>query len=141
MDIASFVEKWRDSASSERANKDPFLIELCDVLGVPRPAPTTGDTAKDLFVFEKPIVVTLEGGKTTTEPVRDVAGSARASWQARIGTKRWSAPLHRCRCVQHLRPSGTVAANSIIYRGNAHPSPLKSASPVHCGPIINRLPY
>ncbi|WP_437733599.1 hypothetical protein [Sorangium sp. So ce1335] len=37
MDVAAFVEKWSASGASERANKDLFLAELCDVLGVPRP--------------------------------------------------------------------------------------------------------
>lgn len=66
MDVASFIEKWRESAASERANKDAFLIDLCHVLGVPGPAPTTGDPSRDLYVFEKQIALTLEGGKTTT---------------------------------------------------------------------------
>jgi len=66
MDVASFIEKWRESGSSERANKDMFLIELCDLLGVPRPAPTTGDPSRDLYVFEKSIPVPLEGGTKTT---------------------------------------------------------------------------
>jgi len=66
MDVASFVEKWRGSGASERANKDMFLIELCDVLGIPRPAPATGDPSVDLYVFEKSIPVPLEGGTKTT---------------------------------------------------------------------------
>lgn len=66
MDVASFIDKWRESAASERANKDAFLIDLCDVLGVPRPAPTTGDPSRDLYVFEKQIALTLQGGKRTS---------------------------------------------------------------------------
>jgi hypothetical protein len=65
-DVSSFVEKWSASGSSERANKDMFLIELCDVLGVSRPAPTTGDSSKDLYVFEKQIPLAGPGGNTTT---------------------------------------------------------------------------
>jgi hypothetical protein len=43
MNIAAFIAKWSASAAAERANKDTFLQELCDVLGVPRPDPTTAD--------------------------------------------------------------------------------------------------
>ncbi|WP_437875252.1 class I SAM-dependent DNA methyltransferase [Sorangium sp. So ce513] len=67
MDVAAFVEKWSASGASERANKDLFLAELCDVLGVPRPEPATGDPARDRYVFEKPIPMTQEGGKVTTK--------------------------------------------------------------------------
>ncbi|MGK4002384.1 hypothetical protein WMF31_07165 [Sorangium sp. So ce1036] len=59
MDVAAFVEKWSASGASERANKDLFLAELCDVLGVPRPEPATGDPARDRYVFEKPIPITV----------------------------------------------------------------------------------
>ncbi|MDI1476743.1 DNA methyltransferase [Polyangium sp. y55x31] len=67
MDVRAFVEKWSASGASERANKDLFLAELCDVLGVPRPEPATGDPARDRYVFEKPIPMTQEGGKVTTK--------------------------------------------------------------------------
>lgn len=42
MNIDSFIAKWSPSAASERANKDAFLLELCDVLDVPRPDPALG---------------------------------------------------------------------------------------------------
>lgn len=48
-----FLSRWRLAGAAERANKDSFLAELCDVLGVERPQPTTGDPEKDAYVFEK----------------------------------------------------------------------------------------
>ena len=45
-----FIARWTASAAAERANKDAFLSELCDVLGVDRPTPSTGDDARDLYV-------------------------------------------------------------------------------------------
>jgi hypothetical protein len=47
-----FLDRWLGSAGSERANKDMFFSELCDVLGVPRPEPRTGDPERDVYVFE-----------------------------------------------------------------------------------------
>lgn len=38
MTIALFIKRWSESGASERANKDSFLLDLCDVLGVPRPS-------------------------------------------------------------------------------------------------------
>jgi hypothetical protein len=63
--LPDFIAKWLDSGAAERANKDAFLIELCDVLDVPRPTPTTGDAERDSYVFEKDAILPHEGGKTT----------------------------------------------------------------------------
>ncbi len=63
MDVAEFIPRWTESSASERANKDAFLLELCDVLGVPRPDPTTGDSAADRYVFERDAVLVAEGQK------------------------------------------------------------------------------
>jgi hypothetical protein len=63
--LPAFVAKWTASAAAERANKDAFLLELCDVLDVPRPGATTADTEQDTYVFEKDAILPHEGGKTT----------------------------------------------------------------------------
>ena len=63
--FAIFVEKWRPSAAAERANKDSFLNDLCAVLDVPAPDPTTGDAKHDHYVFEKSVQVSSETGRTT----------------------------------------------------------------------------
>ncbi|HEY9420009.1 MAG TPA: DNA methyltransferase, partial [Thermoanaerobaculia bacterium] len=57
-----FITRWSESGDAERANKDSFLTELCDVLGVERPHPKTGDAARDLYVFEKDVPRTRAGG-------------------------------------------------------------------------------
>lgn len=61
----AFIAKWEASGAAERANKDAFLLDLCDVLGVPRPTPTTGDTEKDLYVFERDAKLSHAGGAVT----------------------------------------------------------------------------
>jgi hypothetical protein len=63
--LPDFVAKWSASGAAERANKDAFLLELCDVLDVPQPAPTTGDPLRDTYVFEKDAILPHEGGTTT----------------------------------------------------------------------------
>ncbi len=62
MAIDDFIQRWSASSAAERANKDAFLIELCDVLDVPHPSPTTGDPAKDTYVFERDALLPREGG-------------------------------------------------------------------------------
>lgn len=53
MTFEELIVRWSGSGDAERANKDSFLTELCDALGVERPHPKTGDPERDLYVFEK----------------------------------------------------------------------------------------
>lgn len=110
MDISSFIAKWKRSSASERANKDTFLVELCDVLGVPRPDPATGDLARDRYVFEKPIPTAHEGGKLTVKRVdlykhgcflleakQGGAAGGRKAGTARRGTATWDLAMDDAR--------------------------------------------
>ena len=62
MDVAAFLARWREAGPAERANKDSFLAELCDVLEVERPVPKTNDPEKDRYVFEKDVARSREDG-------------------------------------------------------------------------------
>ena len=55
LDVEDFVGRWQNSQASERANGQPFVIELCALLGVKPPAPATGDAQADPYRFERPI--------------------------------------------------------------------------------------
>jgi hypothetical protein len=41
--IRESIDRWDPSGGAERANYQLFISELCDVLKVPRPAPTVAD--------------------------------------------------------------------------------------------------
>ncbi len=64
--ISAFISRWQNSGAAERANYQMFLSELCDLLGVPRPAPTSPDSAKNLYVFDRSITRTHPDGSATT---------------------------------------------------------------------------
>lgn len=64
--IAAFIARWAASSVSERSNCQPFLAELCDVLGVPRPDPAGADTEHNAYVFERAVPLHQRDGKTTT---------------------------------------------------------------------------
>jgi hypothetical protein len=66
MELAAFLTKWSTSGGAERANKDSFLRDLCDVLGVPHPDPKTGDPARDAYVFERDAKLHHPDGSYTT---------------------------------------------------------------------------
>jgi hypothetical protein len=53
--VDAFIARWQASAASERSNYALFLVELCDVLGVERPKPATGQPERDEYVFEQPV--------------------------------------------------------------------------------------
>ncbi len=62
MNVVEFLERWRPAGAAERANKDIFLAELCDVLGVERPLPKTNDPEQDRYVFEKDVARSRASG-------------------------------------------------------------------------------
>ncbi len=57
MDIADFIAKWSRSGGSEQANAQPFLLDLCDVLGVPRPPVSTEVNEENAYAFERKVFV------------------------------------------------------------------------------------
>lgn len=62
MSILEFLAHWREAGGAERANKDSFLRDLCDAIGVERPRPTTTDPEKDSYVFERNVTRSREDG-------------------------------------------------------------------------------
>jgi hypothetical protein len=46
--VEQFIEKWRESGANEESNRQLFLSELCDVLGVDRPDPPPSVQYRDL---------------------------------------------------------------------------------------------
>jgi len=52
-DIQVFIERWQASGAAERANYQLFLTELCRVLDVEQPHPSTPDEAQNAYVFER----------------------------------------------------------------------------------------
>jgi hypothetical protein len=64
----AFINRWKASGGAELANSQPFLIGLCDLLGVPHPEPTQPDEDANTYVFEK--AVTFNNGDGTTSSGR-----------------------------------------------------------------------
>jgi hypothetical protein len=61
-----FIERWAKSGAAERANFPHFLVELCDILGVPRPDPATPDASRNAYVFERAVPLHHPDGSTST---------------------------------------------------------------------------
>ena len=53
--VAKFVARWQASEAAERANFQPSMSELCEVLGVPKPDPTGADDSQNAYVFDRKV--------------------------------------------------------------------------------------
>ena len=88
MNLDEFTARWIASGAEERANKDTFLLELCDVLGVPRPDPKTGDPARDRYVFEMDAMIAHEGAEEQRREDGSVSsGRVRSRGETRVGDR------------------------------------------------------
>ena len=63
--VAEFIERWKSSGASERANYQLFLAELCEVLDVPRPNPSGPVEEENQYVFEKSVTFRYGDGTTS----------------------------------------------------------------------------
>lgn len=64
--IETFLARWSDTELAERANKDLFLTELCDLLELPHPDPAGPDSAENAYVFERAVPLHKPDGSATT---------------------------------------------------------------------------
>lgn len=64
--VDQFITRWEASGAAERANYALFLAELCDLLDVPRPDPTSPDPAKNRYVFERTVTRRNPDGTAST---------------------------------------------------------------------------
>ena len=64
MQVEDFLTRWKQSGGSERANFQTFANELCDLLGVARPAPASETATADAYHFEHPVTFIHTGSQT-----------------------------------------------------------------------------
>lgn len=113
MPLDRFIARWSASGDAERANKDSFLNELCDVLDVERPHPKTGDPSRDLYVFEKDVPRTRDGGTSIGRVDLYKHGSflLEAKQRAATGPKRRDSPAwNQMMSDAHGQPPSAAAS-------------------------------
>jgi hypothetical protein len=104
--LSDFISKWSASSGAERANKDAFLLELCQLLDVPGPNPK-GAFEGDDYVFERDAQFVHEGEKVTVgfidlykrdcfilEAKQGSTEGHRKIGTARRGTPAWNIAMH-----------------------------------------------
>ncbi len=53
MTVEEFIDDWKESGANEESNRQLFLTQLCDILGVDSPDPARPDTRANDYVFER----------------------------------------------------------------------------------------
>ncbi len=65
--VDAFIARWTVAEQAERTNAPPFLIELCDLLGVDRPSPARGGTGA--YRFERSVTHRDADARETTRRI------------------------------------------------------------------------
>lgn len=64
--VEIFIKRWETAEASERSNYGMFITELCDLLELPHPDPSTADNIKNSYVIDRSIQRTNTDGTSTT---------------------------------------------------------------------------
>jgi hypothetical protein len=65
--VEGFIRRWTEGGGgAERANYALFVVELCELIGVPRPNPAGPETALNDYVFERAVRFRHDDGSTSS---------------------------------------------------------------------------
>ena len=64
--IELFITRWQSSGAAERSNYALFLSELCDLLEVQRPDPSTEHNAQNDYVIDRAFTRNDRDGNAST---------------------------------------------------------------------------
>jgi len=65
--VEAFIKRWTErGGGAERANYALFLVDLCDLIGVPRPNPAGPETEQNDYVFERAVRFRHDDGSTSS---------------------------------------------------------------------------
>ena len=70
--VEAFLTRWKGSGGSERASCQPYMSELCRILGAPEADPPTISDQADTYVFEKYIWTQADSSKQGTPECADL---------------------------------------------------------------------
>ncbi len=65
-EIENFISRWQSSGAAERSNYALFLSELCDLLDVERPDPSTEDNEQNDYVIDRALTRNDRDAKSST---------------------------------------------------------------------------
>jgi len=117
--IAAFIARWENSGAAERANYASFLSELCTLLDLPRPDPSSPDNSQNTYVFERAITRRNPDGTTSTGFI-DLYRRSSFVWECKQGVSD---------CSGGVSPSLFACASGAleppVTTSDAHRAPLQ----------------
>lgn len=133
--VESFITRWENSGAAERANYQMFLAELCDILGIPRPDPTTPDPEGNHYVFDRAITRINPDGTTSTNYI-DFYKAAHFVCETKQGvddSAPSSVPTTKAATTSPTSPRPMAARHSSSSATSAIPSTSTPSSPAPVG--------
>lgn len=106
--VDTFITRWQKSGAAERSNYALFLSELCDLLDVPRPDPSSEQNEENDYVIDRAFTRSDKDGSTSTvyldlykrghfvlETKQGSTGTGGKVGHGKRGTKGWDKALDR----------------------------------------------
>jgi len=115
--VQEFIARWKESGAAERANYQLFLSELCDVLGVERPAPSRGgDDDQNAYVFERTVIFNNPDG-TSNKGRIDLYKRGCFVLEAKQGSDKWTPATPLLAGVTEAAARGGKGSRGAAVRG------------------------
>jgi len=70
-----FISRWQAADGKEIANTQPFITELCDLLGVERPRPASRNPTENSYAFERMTPRTMRWSRSASTRNRGFTAS------------------------------------------------------------------
>lgn len=87
--VEAFIVKWSSSGGSELGSSQSFINELCDVLGVPKPAAPRSNIADNSYAFEVQVRFQKADGTDSTGRI-DLYKEGCFIWESKQGSEKIS---------------------------------------------------
>ena len=103
--VQRFIARWQNTegAGAELADFQSFILELCDILSVPKPDPKSDSTKDAAYIFERPVdSFTSDGEKKTSKNRidlyrRDCFVMEGKQSGKKVGSQGWNNAMHKAK--------------------------------------------
>ena len=111
--LDAFVNRWKPSGGGERANYALYLGELCRLLDLPEPEPSTADGDKDNYVYEKAVKFRDGSDRVSTGRI-DLYRKGCFVLEAKQGTEKQAEHVRNAIAELHPLPLARVLAVGLV---------------------------
>lgn len=87
--VEAFIARWKPSGGSELGSSQSFILELCDILDVPKPASPRARVVDNSYAFEAQVEFTRPDGSISTGRI-DLYKKGFFIWESKQGSQKAS---------------------------------------------------